>query len=75
MCIVRIMDKLPERVVIGTMKSIANDQPRLMHRQKLLATKTIRKILKMQESLFKYDNFIPRNDREADASPESIRWK
>ena len=44
-------------------------------RAKLLATKTIRKILKMQESLFKYGNYIPWNDKEADASPEAIKWK
>jgi hypothetical protein len=53
---VRIMDKLPVKLLIGTMKPMENDRPRVMHRQKLLATKTIRKILKMQESLFKYGN-------------------
>jgi hypothetical protein len=41
----------------------------------LLMAKTMRKILKAQESLFKYGTFIPRNDAEAEKSPEAIRWK
>jgi hypothetical protein len=28
----------------------------------------------MQESLFKYGTFIPRNDKEANTSPEAVRW-
>ncbi len=42
---------------------------------RLLATKTIRRIFKMQESLFKYGTYVPRNDKEAEASPEAVRWK
>ncbi len=42
---------------------------------KILATKTIIRILKTQESLFKYGTFIPRNDREAEISPEAPRWR
>ncbi len=42
---------------------------------KALPTKTIIKILKAQETLFKYGTFIPRNDREAEQSPEAPRWR
>jgi hypothetical protein len=42
---------------------------------KALSTKTIIKILKAQETMFKYGTFIPRNDREADQSPEAPRWR
>jgi hypothetical protein len=31
--------------------------------------------LKTQETLFKYGTFIPRNDREAELSPEAPRWR
>jgi hypothetical protein len=46
-----------------------------IHTAKSLATRTIRRILKMQESLFKYGTYVPRNDKEAEASPEAVRWK
>ncbi len=59
--------------LIGTMGR--NDRPRVMHKTKLLATRIIRKIFKMQESMFKYGTYIPRNDKEAEASPEAMRWK
>jgi hypothetical protein len=42
---------------------------------KTLSTKTIIKILKAQETMFKYGTFIPRNDREAEQSPEAQRWR
>ncbi len=45
-----------------------------MGQDHLLAGKTMRRIFKMQESLFKYGTFIPRNDKEARASPEAVRW-
>jgi hypothetical protein len=32
---------------------------------KILSSKTIVRILKSQETIFKYGTFIPRNDREA----------
>jgi hypothetical protein len=34
----------------------------------------VRRILAARESIFKYGIFLPRNDREADASPEKARW-
>jgi hypothetical protein len=49
--------------------------PRIPITSNLLMAKTIRKILKAQESLFKYGTFIPRNDTEAEKSPEAHRWK
>jgi hypothetical protein len=42
---------------------------------KVLSAKTIIRILKIQETLFKYGTFIPRNDREAELSPEAPRWR
>lgn len=42
---------------------------------KILSSKTIIRILKSQESLFKYGTLIPRNDREAELSPEAPRWR
>ena len=70
---VRTMASRAVRTLMGTM--VVNDRPRVKHKSTLLATKTLRKILKMQESLFKYGTYVPRNDKEADKSPESVRWK
>ena len=42
---------------------------------KILSSKTIIRILKSQESLFKYGTLIPRNDREAELSSEAPRWR
>jgi hypothetical protein len=40
----------------------------------LLIVKTIRRILNFKESIMKYGVVVPRNDNEADASPEHRRW-
>jgi hypothetical protein len=37
-------------------------------------SKQFRRILAARESIFKYGIYLPRNDREADASPERSRW-
>jgi hypothetical protein len=42
---------------------------------KILSSKIIVRILKAQETLFKYGTFVPRNDREAEVSPEASRWR
>ncbi len=42
---------------------------------KALSTRVLRKILKAQETLFKYGTMIPRSDRETEMSPEAVRWK
>ena len=39
-----------------------------------LNAKAMRRILAARESIFKYGIYLPRNDRDADASPESLRW-
>ena len=36
---------------------------------------TLRRILKADMSIFKYGIYVPRNDRDAARSPESIHWK
>ncbi len=42
---------------------------------KTLSTRVLRKILKAQETLFKFETMIPRSDREAEMSPEAVRWR
>jgi hypothetical protein len=39
-----------------------------------LSSKVVRRILAARESIFKYGIYLPRNDRDADASPERARW-
>jgi hypothetical protein len=34
----------------------------------------MRRILSFKETIHKYGVFVPRNDREADSSPEAVRW-
>jgi hypothetical protein len=41
---------------------------------KPLSNKTVRRILRAQETIFKYGTMIPRNDAEASRSPEAVRW-
>jgi hypothetical protein len=43
-------------------------------RKIFLSVKTIRRILACKETIHKYGVFVPRNDREADSSPEAKRW-
>jgi hypothetical protein len=43
-------------------------------RKIMLSVKTIRRILACKETIHKYGVFVPRNDREADSSPEAARW-
>jgi hypothetical protein len=40
----------------------------------LTARTTLRRILNFKESIMKYGIFVPRNDHEADNSPERLRW-
>jgi hypothetical protein len=39
-----------------------------------LNSKQIQRILAARESIFKYGIYLPRNDRDVDASPERARW-
>jgi hypothetical protein len=41
----------------------------------LLSKKILRRVMAAKESLFKFGTFVPRNDREAESSPEAARWK
>jgi hypothetical protein len=41
--------------------------------RKVMSDRTIRRILRAQETMFKYGTLIPRNDAEANASPEAKR--
>jgi hypothetical protein len=61
------------RPVIGTMHV-----PRvtgLVTNIKILSSRIMTRILKAQETLFKYGTLIPRSDREAELSPEAPRWR
>ena len=40
----------------------------------LISTSVIKRILRAQETIFKYGTMIPRNDAEANRSPEATRW-
>ena len=44
------------------------------HNGLTLTDRTIKRILRAQETIFKYGTLIPRNDAEARRSPEAIRW-
>ena len=54
----------------------ANGWSRLKNfgRRILLSIKTMRRVLSAKETLHKYGVFVPKNDREADLSPEATRW-
>jgi hypothetical protein len=40
----------------------------------IISDRVIRRILRAQETIFKYGTLIPRNDAEANRSPEAKRW-
>ncbi len=40
-----------------------------------LSKRVLRRIMAAKESLFKFGTFVPKNDREAESSPEASRWK
>jgi hypothetical protein len=41
----------------------------------MISKKVLRLVLAAKESLCKFGVFVPKNDREADSSPEASRWK
>jgi hypothetical protein len=41
----------------------------------LISKRVLRRIMAAKESLVKFETFVPRNDRQADLSPEASRWK
>ena len=58
---------------IGT-STVREVAPELGSCRGSMTQKTIRRILKAQETIFKYGTMIPRNDSEANRSPEAVRW-
>jgi hypothetical protein len=62
-----------ERPVYGTMQVPKTTV--LVPGVKVLSSKIIIRILKAQESMFKFGTFVPRTDREAESSPEASRWR
>jgi hypothetical protein len=62
-----------QRPRYGTM--LASRVTGIVANVKALSSKTIIRILKAQDSLFKYGTLIPKNDREAEQSPEAPRWR
>jgi hypothetical protein len=67
--------KVQMRLSWGKSKVSLQDLANKGIRKVLLTVKTIRRILNAKESIMKYGVFVPRNDGEADASPEHLRWK
>jgi hypothetical protein len=41
----------------------------------LLSKRVLRRVMAAKESLFKFGTFVPKNDREAESSPEAARWR
>jgi hypothetical protein len=66
----KVLASVPIDIEMGSVSP--QSVPRIQVTQHLLTAKTTRKVLKAQESLFKYGTFVPRNDKEAEKSPEAI---
>ena len=47
----------------------------LVRKLGLISKRVLRRIMAAKESLVKFGTFVPRNDRQADLSPEAPRWK
>jgi hypothetical protein len=58
----------------GPIKSRDDMKSYFARKISVLSSKTMRRILTAKETIHKYGVFLPRNDREADASPEAVRW-
>ncbi len=52
-----------------------NDKHAPYPKRVMLTIRQIHRIMAAKESLFKFGIFVPRSDREAEASPEASRWK
>jgi hypothetical protein len=53
----------------------ANHKKKGIANRLVLTTRQIRRVMAAKESLFKFGTFVPRSEREADASPEAPRWR
>jgi hypothetical protein len=61
---------------VQTVSLPATSFPRgLGRRLVLLSQRVLRRVMAAKESLVKFGIFVPRNDREANQSPEAPRWK
>jgi hypothetical protein len=69
----RVPTVLRQRPKYGTM--LASRVTGLVANVKILPSRVIIRILKAQDTLFKYGTMIPKNDREAEQSPEAPRWR
>jgi hypothetical protein len=58
-----------------TEQAYTNPSPYPLSHGPHLNSKVVRRILAAKETIFKYGIYLPRNDRDADASPERLRWK
>jgi hypothetical protein len=65
----------PDRVSPGPPPTTENSSSRNSPRRLILSIKQLRRVLTARETLFKFGIFVPKNDREANASPEAHRWK
>jgi hypothetical protein len=59
---------------IGQYKEPTRGQTMGSYDGKVLTDRIIKRILRAQETIFKYGTLIPRNDAEASRSPEAERW-
>jgi hypothetical protein len=57
-----------------TVSSETSESGSFPHAFAPINNKTIRRIFAARETIFKYGIYLPRNDRDADASPERARW-
>ncbi len=48
---------------------------RVVFTRVVLTVRQLRRVMAAKESLFKYGTFVPKSEREADASPEAPRWR
>jgi hypothetical protein len=71
--IMRLLSVKKHQLEYGTMR--ARKVTGVVSHIKALSTRVLRRILKAQETMFKYGTLIPRSDKEAEASPEAVRWR
>jgi hypothetical protein len=48
---------------------------RVVFSRVVLTVRQLRRVMAAKESLFKFGTFVPKSEREADASPEAPRWR
>jgi hypothetical protein len=60
---------------LGRSRRIQEETSSVKSKMVLLSLRVLRRILAAKESLFKFETFVPKNDREADVSPEADRWR